>query len=45
MRVTRSQIVHGVTDYIKEGLSEEEQLQHLTDVLHDKVYELKNLIK
>lgn len=34
-----------LTDYIKEGLSEEEQLQHLTDVLHDKVYELKNLIK
>lgn len=30
-----------LTDYCKEGLSEQEQLQHLTDVLEKKVYSLK----
>ena len=31
-----------LNDYIKEGLSEDEQLKHLTEVLEEKVYELKN---
>ena len=35
-----------LTDYIKEGLSEDEQLKHLTQVLEEKVYALKeNLTK
>lgn len=33
-----------LNDYIKEGLSEDEQLKHLTEVLEEKVYELKNEI-
>ena len=31
-----------LSDYIKEGLSETEQLDHLTSILHDKVYELES---
>ena len=31
-----------LSDYIKEGLSEAEQLDHLTSILHDKVYELES---
>ena len=30
-----------ISDYMKEGLSEEEQIKHLTDVIESKVYELK----
>ncbi len=33
-----------LTDYCKDGLSEEEQLQNLTDVLEKKVYSLKSNI-
>lgn len=33
-----------LTDYLKDNCSEEEQLQHLTDILHDKVYELEKQI-
>ena len=33
-----------LTDYIKEGLSEEEQLQNLTDALEKKIYSLKSEI-
>ena len=34
-----------LTDYLKENVSEEEQLQYLTDILHDKVYDLQKFIK
>lgn len=34
-----------LTDFIKPGLSEEEQLQQLTNILHDKVYDLKILLE
>ncbi len=35
-----------LTDYMKEGLSTEEQIAHLTEVLHDKVYSLeKELVR
>ena len=30
-----------LTDYMKDGISTEEQLKYLTDILHDKVYSLE----
>lgn len=45
----RADVVIGEAIYLsqfkKEGLSDDEQLTHLTNVLEEKVYELKNLIK
>ena len=34
-----------LTDYLKKDVSEDEQLQHLTDLLHDKVYDLEKFAK
>lgn len=34
-----------VTDFIKEDLNEQEQIKHLTNIIENKVYELKGLIK
>lgn len=34
-----------LTDYLKKDVSEDEQLQYLTDLLHDKVYDLEKLAK
>ena len=34
-----------LTDHMKENCSEDEQVQHLTDVLHDQVYALEKLAK
>lgn len=45
----RSGVVIGepflLTDYCKEGLSEDEQLKLLTDILRQKVYDLQNELK
>ncbi len=34
-----------LTDYCKEGLTEQEQIKHLTDILENKVYALKDEMK
>lgn len=34
-----------LTDHCREGLTEEEQLKHLTDILRQKVYDLQNELK
>lgn len=34
-----------ITDFAKDGLNDEQQLAHLTDVLEKKVYELKTLLE
>lgn len=32
-------------DYVKEGLNDEEQIKHITDIIEGKVYELKKIIE
>ncbi len=34
-----------VNDYIKEGLNEEEQITHITNIIENKVYELKDIME
>ena len=34
-----------VSDYLKDGLNEQEQIEHITSVIENKVYELKDIVE